>query len=123
MLIKSKGQSYPYGATQQKHGINFAVYAQGVAEMSLCLYHEGSKNPFESIALDPETNRSGVVWHICLQGLPDSFVYGYRVLKNTTQEAKAPSYMLLDPYAKCIASDAVWREKARKKFAYRPLGK
>lgn len=119
-MANKRGVSFPYGATQLKEGINFAVYAKNVSSMSLCLFNENDLNqPFTTISLDPNVNRTGDIWHILITDLPHSFVYGYQV----THQDTTSSQLLLDPYAKLISSDPVWHAESRQDLSYRPLGK
>lgn len=119
MVHVSRGFCYPFGASLRKEGVNFSIYAKTVESMSLCLYEEGLTTPFAKIELDPKIHKSGLVWHVCVEGLPESFVYAYEVTFPQQKETQ----LLLDPFAKAVFSDAKWHAKSRKKFNYKPLGK
>lgn len=113
------GFPYPFGATAIANGINFAVAAKEAQKLSLCLFEENDQEiPFKEIELDPLINKTGQVWHILIQGLPPFVLYGYRV---TPDQTKGESYLLLDPYAKLVASHPTWG--SRPNDPYRPLGK
>ena len=118
-LHTSPGIPYPFGATSLENGINFAVEAKDAEKVSLCFFEENyPETPFKEIQLDPVIHKTGEVWHICVQGLPSFVLYGYRVIPTQNKDA---SYLLLDPYAKLVASHSVWGD--RSKEPYRPLGK
>ena len=57
----------------------------------------------EEILLDPMTNRTGSVWHVCLKGDFEDMLYGYKLDgKFSPQEGLYynSSRIVLDPYAK-----------------------
>lgn len=112
----TRGTPFPFGATFTRKGTNFAIAAKDAEKVSLVLFDENHpETPFKEYVLDPEVNKTGDVWHIGIEGLPDCFLYGYRV----TLPEKEP-LLLLDPYAKIVASDPQWRNFQK---PYRPLGK
>lgn len=115
-----KGFPLPLGASEKTNGINFSIYAKDAAKLSLCLFEENNKEPFQEINLDPTKNKTGEVWHILVKGLPSSVIYGYRVTPATKPDT---NYLLLDPYAKAVASDPHWSENTAEERNYRPLGK
>jgi isoamylase/glycogen operon protein len=117
-LIISEGSPLPFGVTPKEKGVNFSIYAKEAQDLFLCLFKEGQVEPFQEIKLDPLKNKTGDVWHISIDNLPPSFVYGYRV-KLTDQS----THLLLDPYARCVASDPVWLSNPGQNIPYRPLGK
>lgn len=112
------GAPYPFGATHCQEGVNFAIAAKEAQQLTLCLFDENDlTEPFQEIELDPLIHKTGEVWHICIQGLPQFSVYGYRVIPFQGDT----SYLLLDPYAKLVATSSVWG--SRPNDSYRPLGK
>jgi isoamylase/glycogen operon protein len=116
----SPGIPYPFGDSSHEKGINFAVVAKEAQHLSLCLFEENQEIPFKEIELDPLINKTGDVWHIFVQGLPPSVIYGYKVTPEQNNNNNT-SYLLLDPYAKLVASHSVWGSQPNK--PYRPLGK
>lgn len=113
------GVPHPFGATNQLEGVNFAVAAKEAQKLSLCLFDEKNlEKPFKEIELDPLLNKTGDVWHIQIKDFPPFIIYGYRVFPDASQET---SYLLLDPYAKAVASRPVWGDHSDE--PYRPLGK
>ncbi len=118
----SSGKPYPFGATEEKEGINFAIYAKEVEKLSLCLFDENHPQiPFKEIELDPIHNKTGEVWHILVLGIPPFTAYGFRL---TPIQPKDTSYLLLDPYAKAVASHPIWGgPPSHQEIPYRPLGK
>lgn len=88
--ILGRGSPSPLGVSAQDDSINFALFSQHSPKAILSLFSPGSKTPFFEVTLDPKVNRTGLIWHISIKNLPDTFDYGLRM-------DKAP---LLDPYAK-----------------------
>jgi isoamylase len=114
------GKPYPFGASALEGGINFAIATSEAQALSLCLFEENNQEkPFQEIELDPLINKTGEVWHVQISGLPSFIVYGYRLFPDASN--KENSYLLLDPYAKAVASHPVWG--SRPNDPYRPLGK
>jgi isoamylase len=80
-------------------GVNFSVFSRNAKRVELLLYEAAdSAEPFQIVALDPETNRSYFFWHVFVEGLPASTHYTWRV-----DGAKE----LVDPWARAV-TDSVW---------------
>ncbi|KAJ9545470.1 hypothetical protein OSB04_025177 [Centaurea solstitialis] len=106
------GLPNPLGVSETENGINFALFSQHATSVTLCLLlpeRENDASPnagMIELPLDPHANKTGDIWHICVQELPQSnVIYGYRVdgpqgwhqghrFDNTD--------VLIDPYAKLI---------------------
>ncbi len=118
-LQTQKGYPQPFGVQEFKEGVNFAIYIKNAEKVFLCLFHENqSTTPFQEIELDPIKNRVGDVWHILITNLPSFSLYAYRVIfKDQT------THVLLDPYAKALASHFPWGQLHTSNEPYRPLGK
>lgn len=107
----SPGKAFPLGASQVEGGINFAIFSQHASSVTLCLSIPERMNNEESgmveVALDPQKNKTGDIWHICVEGLPDvGVLYGYRIGGPHGWEQGHrfdSSIVLLDPYAKLVA--------------------
>ena len=109
------GKPFPFGATIEKEGINFAIYGKDIQTFELHLFKEEDlKNPLQVISL----NRTGDVWHVCVKDAPLPLVYGYKVFKQ-----EKTYFPVLDPYAKQISSDPNWHDESRTEFSYDPMGK
>lgn len=108
------GQAHPLGVSEVENGINFAIFSRHASTVTLCLLLPGSdrtKGKVENgemveLRLDPNINRTGDIWHICIEDLPRSGVlYGYRVdgPKDWQKGHRFDSsIVLIDPYAKFI---------------------
>jgi glycogen operon protein len=91
------GQPHPLGATVLAGGTNFAVVADGAITdggeppVLLCLVDEsGAERRI------PLLQRTAGVWHVFVPGVAAGQRYGYRV------QARDPSKLLLDPYARRV---------------------
>lgn len=119
LLQISPGKPFPFGASVVQDGVNFAIAAKDAQKLILCLFDEHAQDhPFKELELDPQVNKTGEVWHVLIKGLPPNFVYGYKVFSDPNSEA---SNLLLDPYAKIVASHSNWGADPQE--PYRPLGK
>lgn len=113
----SRGSPHPFGTTKLTKGVNFALFSKHAVEVSLCLFHIEDSDPFLEIPLDPIGNKTGDVWHILVENLPPLCCYGYRVsgpynpLKGFFFDNRV---VLLDPYAKQIASPIKWGVNPKK---------
>jgi glycogen operon protein len=106
------GQPYPLGATWDGAGVNFALFSENATRVELCL--------FDSTAATEETARitlreqTDQVWHAYLPEARPGQLYGYRV--HGAYEPRAghrfnPHKLLIDPYAKAIASTVNWSDE------------
>ena len=113
--------------------INFAVECRGGDYVNLVVVRSTSENgelsqagefKVEEFALDPSSNRSGVIWHAAIRNTGDILGYGWRVNGDLSWEQGArvaPDTVLLDPEAPrvvfldpCDALEAFPRFKSRK---------
>ncbi|MQM11965.1 hypothetical protein Taro_044877 [Colocasia esculenta] len=104
------GTPEPFGATLVGGGVNFAVYSSAATSAALCLFSISdlqANRVTEQIPLDPLLNKTGDVWHVCLQGDFADMLYGYKFDGRFSPEEGHyfdPSRVLLDPYAKAVVS-------------------
>ncbi|CAJ1974074.1 unnamed protein product [Sphenostylis stenocarpa] len=106
------GQAFPLGVSEVDSGINFSIFSQHATAVTLCLVlpERGSIDPLDGgmieIVFDPNLNKTGDIWHICIEDLPQSNVlYGYRI-DGPQDWGKGhrfdSSIVLVDPYAKLV---------------------
>ncbi|MBI1323738.1 glycogen debranching protein GlgX [bacterium] len=105
-----RGQALPYGATRTPHGLNFAVVSRHATDAWLVIASdETSKHLI--LRLDPSINRTGDVWHVRVEGLPDTIRYGWRMDgPRDTPHQFDPNRLLLDPYAKILSCGHEWND-------------
>ena len=113
-----RGHPLPFGVSNLADGVNFAVFSRHATKLSLVLFRPGDLDPLMEFPLNPQINRTGDVWHICLQGLVPGFEYGYRTSRDTGIDSPVHRFdneqVLLDPYARAISGPSLWREATRK---------
>ncbi len=108
------GSPEPLGPTVSPEGINFAVHAAGASRLELLLFDNiTDRRPSQIIPLSAENNRTGDVWHIFVEGLPNRALYNIRAdgpydpAKNGTRYN--PCKTLIDPYAPALSGDFYWQ--------------
>nr|XP_027091529.1 isoamylase 3, chloroplastic-like isoform X1 [Coffea arabica] len=118
-LRVSPGQAHPLGASELENGVNFAIFSQHATSVTLCLQLPQSREMLDTLhgemielTLDPQVNRTGDIWHICVEDLPRSNVlYGYYMdgPKDWSQGHRFDrSILLIDPYAKLVEGRRVF---------------
>src|SRR5688500_16145417 len=111
------GQPYPFGATWDGEGVNFAIFSEHAQGIDLCLF-DGPDDAVES-HLIPMLERTDQVWHCYLPDVRPGQLYGYRVHGPYRPEDGLrfnPANLLLDPYAKAISGTIRWSDAI---FAYK----
>ncbi|KAL1344655.1 hypothetical protein HN51_018523 [Arachis hypogaea] len=122
------GQAFPLGVSEVDNGINFAIFSQHATAVTLCLVppESGSMDALDGgmieLALDPHLNKTGDVWHICIEDLPRSNVlYGYRI-DGPQDWGKGHRFdsniVLVDPYAKLIEGRRYFGDISMKLFKF-----
>jgi glycogen operon protein len=107
----SRGSCRPFGATPKAGGVNFAVFSRHAQAVHLVLFREGREQPIAEISLDPDTHKTGDVWHVFVQGLTPDVQYGYRVIGPSAPRSGHrfhSSAVVLDPYARALSGNAQW---------------
>ncbi|XP_026434428.1 isoamylase 3, chloroplastic-like [Papaver somniferum] len=120
----SSGEAYPLGASEVEKGINFSLFSEHASAVTLCLLvlERGKLGDLDTglveITLDPHLNKTGDIWHICVEDLPQSGVlYGYRVdgPREWQQGHRFDnSIVLVDPYTKLVEGRRVFGDGSHK---------
>ena len=104
------GAPYPYGATYDGAGTNFALFSEVAEGVELCLFDEHDvEHRVRLLSL------RGNVWHGYLPSVRPGQRYGFRVYgpyAPTSGHRCDPSKLLLDPYARAIAGTVSWQGQA-----------
>ncbi|MCB2181491.1 MAG: glycogen debranching protein GlgX [Desulfobulbaceae bacterium] len=109
------GYRHPPGATFDSQGTNFSVFSRQATGAELLLY-EGpeSLEPYQTITLDPETNKTFVFWHVYVVGLKTGTCYTWRMSGPDDTEVSGcrfnPDKELLDPWSHAVV-DNMWDRK------------
>ncbi|KAL8490402.1 hypothetical protein ACS0TY_026054 [Phlomoides rotata] len=121
------GQAHPLGVSEVESGINFAIFSQNATTVTLCLLLEerGIRNELDEgmieLTLDPKVNKTGDIWHICVEVPRSNVLYGYRVdgPRDWSQGHRFDyDNILLDPYAKLIEGRRVFGDANNKMSKY-----
>ncbi len=94
------GSAYPYGATYDGSGVNFALFSEVATSVELCLIADDGTERRVTL---PEVD--GFVWHGYIPGLIPGQRYGFRVhgpFEPAAGHRCDPTKLLLDPYARAI---------------------
>nr|GEV05107.1 isoamylase 3, chloroplastic isoform X1 [Tanacetum cinerariifolium] len=113
------GLPNPLGVSDTKNGINFALFSQHATSVTLCLsLPERQNDGMVELKLDPQSNKTGDIWHICVQDLPRSnAIYGYRIdgPQGSHQGHRFDnSVVLIDPYAKLIEGRRIFGDSTER---------
>ncbi|MFH1086296.1 MAG: glycogen debranching protein GlgX, partial [Chloroflexota bacterium] len=107
-----RGRPYPLGATVQRDGIYFSLYAASATAVDLLLFDRYDQaEPTHILALDARQHRTHTYWHAFVPGLGDGQIYAYRVHGPYRPEAGLRfngRKCLLDPYARAVAYGDNW---------------
>ncbi len=102
------GRTYPYGATYDGAGTNFAIFSELAEKVELCLFDDHGRETRIEL---PEV--TGHCWHGYLPNIVVGQSYGYRVHGPWNPAAGHlcnPNKLLIDPYARSIQGDIVWND-------------
>ncbi len=102
------GRTYPYGATYDGAGTNFALFSELAEKVELCLFDDHGRETRIEL---PEV--TGHCWHGYLPNIVVGQSYGFRVHGPWNPAAGHfcnPHKLLIDPYARSIQGDIVWND-------------
>ena len=95
-------------------GLNFAVFSRSATAASLVLFAPRQHDPVLELALDPELNRTGDVWHIAIDSLDVGVRYGWRMDREPIARDRFHRFdtgvVLVDPYARALTGQSSWGE-------------
>ncbi|MBK8470040.1 MAG: glycogen debranching protein GlgX [Actinomycetales bacterium] len=94
------GKPYPFGATYDGSGVNFALFSEAATAVQLCLIDDDGA---ETRVDMPECD--AFIWHVYLPAVQPGQRYGYRVHGpyDPAEGSRCnPAKLLLDPYAKAF---------------------
>jgi glycogen operon protein len=73
------GSRFPPGATAYADGVNFCVFSRHATRVDLLLFADAAApDPFQTIALHPDYNRTFSFWHVFIVGLRPGIHYNWR---------------------------------------------
>jgi len=99
------------GVSQLNAGLNFSLFSRHADHVTLLLFAPGANEAFLEFSLDPNTHRTGWIWHVLLRGLTSQQVeYAYRIegANDDPKNRFNPHMLLSDPYAKGLNTLNQW---------------
>jgi isoamylase len=111
------GQSYPLGAAVTDAGVNFSIFSKNARSVELLLFDNPSDTDPIVIEFEPQKNKTFYYWHCLVPGIEAGQLYGYRVdgpYNPQVGHRYDRSKVLIDPYAKAIATEGYDRDAAKK---------
>lgn len=116
-LVLEKGSAYPLGANRSTEGINFSLFSSTATQVILHIFSPDSSNSTYQITFDPQKNKTGSIWHLCIKNLTEDveWEYGYQLDGNHNDPKNhfCPGIILLDPYSKSLNTHNQWGVKQR----------
>lgn len=110
-----RGQALPYGASRTPHGVNFAVVSRHSTDAWLVLASSCDRTDELVLRLDPLMNRTGNVWHVRVEGLPETFCYAWRMDGPSEHPYHYdPQRLLIDPFARIFSCGNRWGQPCDK---------
>ncbi|PMK02445.1 glycogen debranching protein GlgX [Vibrio sp. 10N.261.55.A7] len=106
-MIGISSKPYPLGATLNKHGCNFSIYAPDQATISLVLFDEQNQQQVHDITED----YAGIK-HIFVEDVQQGQKYGFLI------EVDDQSHLLSDPYAKAIEAPLYYQPPFTSKTSF-----
>jgi isoamylase len=109
------GSRFPLGATAHGDGVNFCVFSQHATRVALLLYSAAtSSEPYQTIELVSERNRTYFFWHVFVEGLTAGTHYTWRMdgPDDTRETGRCfdPHRDLVDPCARAV-TDELWERR------------
>jgi glycogen operon protein len=104
-----RGHALPFGATVERGGINFSIYARNATEVLLVFFLPGEEDEIVAFPLDKKINRTGDIWHVFVAGLNPGIEYAYKINGPRTLPHRYNDTLLLaDPYAIALNGRSIW---------------
>ncbi|MGH7905945.1 MAG: glycogen debranching protein GlgX [Candidatus Binataceae bacterium] len=107
-----RGNPLPLGAVPDSDGVNFAIFSRHATGVELMLYRDrDDAEPFFTVTLDAQRNRTGDVWHVWIAGVAAGTCYAYRVDGPFRPEHGFRfnrGCVLIDPYARALTLPSSW---------------
>src|SRR5215475_14186641 len=104
--VGNASRSSPLGATVGPAGTNFSLFSRSATGVELLLFdRDDDARPARVLRLDPAVNRTYHYWHVCVPGVHQGQLYGYRVAGPSDPAHGLrfdPAKVLLDPYGRGV---------------------
>ena len=111
-LQTSPGNPLPLGATVSEKGVQFSLFSRHATSIILQLFSSSNDTePSHEITLDPESNKTGDLWHIFIEGIKPGQLYGYRAdgpYRPREGMRFNKNKLLLDPFTRAVTGNFNW---------------
>lgn len=115
-----RGHALPFGATIERGGINFSIYARYATDVTLVFFLPGEEEEIAAFPLDGKINRTGDVWHVFITGLNPGIEYAYKISGPQTNHHRHNANLLLaDPYALALNGRTTWADSKHSDTLFR----
>lgn len=110
------GSPYPSGSRAKAKGVNFSIFSRYATHVELLLFSTAEcGEPFQTIMLREDVNRTFFSWHVYVAGLPVGTWYAWR-MDGPNQVREAGLHFdrekcLVDPWARAV-SHKRWSRQA-----------
>ena len=110
------GNPYPSGSRAKNKGVNFSIFSRYATHVELLLFNTSDCiEPFQTIVLREDINRTFFSWHVYVTALPVGTWYAWR-MDGPTQIREAGLHfdkdkLLIDPWVRAV-SHKRWSRKA-----------
>ncbi len=106
------GAPMPLGVHFTRNGIQFSIFSRNATAVTLLLFEsDGPGSSYVEIPLSSQTNKTGDIWHILVEGLKEGQLYGYRIDGPYSPEQGHrfnKHKLLIEPYARAITGIDKW---------------
>jgi glycogen operon protein len=102
------GSPYPSGSRAKTKGVNFSIFSRYATHVELLLFSTSDcVEPFQTIVLQEDINRTFFSWHVYVAGLPVGTWYAWR-MDGPTQVREAGLHFdkdkqLIDPWVRAVS--------------------
>ncbi|NOS88651.1 MAG: glycogen debranching protein GlgX [Methylococcaceae bacterium] len=115
-----RGHALPFGATVERGGINFSIYARHATRVMLMFFLPDEDQEIAAFPLDSQLNRTGDVWHVFVAGLNPGIQYGYKIDGPHNQVHRYDNTVIVaDPYAIALNGRGKWADAGHSKSPFR----
>ena len=108
----TNGVPFPLGASLTSGGVNFSIYSRDAKSITLYLFDsERAERPFTSFDFNPDSNKTGDVWHMKIKGAGEGTLYLYKIdgPYDPTKGLRFNKHKyIFDPYAKAFSKGSVF---------------
>ncbi len=110
------GSPYPSGSRARTRGVNFSIFSRFATQVELLLFETSDcDEPFQTIVLQEDVNRTFFSWHVYVTGLPVGTWYAWR-MDGPNQNRESGLHfdkdkLLIDPWVRAV-SHKRWNRKA-----------